>query len=66
MRVYGYVLYVNDAPTQQFFPTLKSAQEAAKSHIAQKNKLRIETTNDTPTRIWNYKYDRDQWVQFME
>jgi hypothetical protein len=60
----GFFLYVNEAQVQEFFPTLEAAKEAAKTHITNKDALRIQTTHGRVEK-WNYRYDIAKWVPFV-
>lgn len=65
----GFVLLVRQK-AQGVFDTLEAAQNAANPCILNKEELQIRKTSASvsmaPSRIWNYRYDRKQWIEMMQ
>lgn len=67
--VYGFQLFVN----QQLVDvrkTLEEAQKAATQHVQNRAELQIKDTAASksyyPSRIWNYHYDVNQWIERIQ
>jgi hypothetical protein len=67
--VYSFLLFVNQE-ARGFFERLEEAQNAPAPHMLSQEELQIRDTSASvsmaPSRIWNYRYDRKQWIEMMQ